>query len=245
MTGTRAGDVPEQPMSASRSSEDTLRCVSGAEVERGECEEAEGAHATDSDKPVTGTRAGDVPEQPMSAATLRLFAHATDLEGRMRAVLAAAEAQAAVHGTLQADLEAARARVAAVPVPPKTPGGASARCAVRLKRRPDRNLRRPKSLLARGVVRRAGRFTKNSWRRPIDSPVNLRPQRQPRGRLLGTTRLRRFALSRRWRLEEYPSTRRSTSHPCRRRERPAWAPLELFFRFRVGGRTSRFQCRSL
>ena len=142
VTGTGADGVPGQSL--------------GAAAQSGEREEAEGAHVADSGKTVTGSTTDGVPDQLWSASTRRLFALVTDLEKRMLAAHSAAMAQAVVHGTLQADLEAAKARVAAVPMPPKTPGGASAK----VRREAQAATRRE---LEATVVAECARRCRRSW----------------------------------------------------------------------------------
>ena len=97
-------------------------------------------------KPASAEHEGALTDQPMNAAALALFARVTELESDIRAAREAKQDQAALHGRLWVELEAAEATVEAVSVPPATPRGASA--AVRRRMREDERSRLRRTLVA-------------------------------------------------------------------------------------------------
>ena len=107
VTAGHEGGPPEQPMS----------------VGGGACVGDGAALVAAPNKPVAVLHAGGLTEQPMNAATLALFARAAVLGRDARAAREAEQDQAALHGRLWAELEAAEVTVEAVSVPPETLGG--------------------------------------------------------------------------------------------------------------------------
>ena len=82
-------------------------------------------------KPVTAGHKGGLTEQPMNAAALAPFARAAMLGRDVRATREAEQDQAALHGRLWVELEAAEATVEAVPVPLQRRGGRRRPCGAR------------------------------------------------------------------------------------------------------------------
>ena len=135
---------------------------------------------------------GALTDQPMNAASLALFARVTKLESDIRAARGAEQDQAALHGSLWAELKAVEAAVGAVPVPLATPRGRLRPCGAGCGR-----------ISARGFVEppwpHAGRASTSVsaivgvWyaRFGASQASSQRRKRQP-GRLLWTTRAQRF-----------------------------------------------------